>query len=52
MQLDLCTVFAHMINVRQSSPVYFRNILSNVALNTLLVHCFFGAKSDLRQLIL
>ena len=52
MLLNFSAVLTNMVDVSQGGSVYFRNVLGNVTLNTLLVHCLFCAEADLWQLIL
>jgi hypothetical protein len=51
MLLDFSAVLANMVYVSEGGSVYFRNVLSNVTLNTLLVHRLLGAQTNLWQLI-
>lgn len=51
MLLDFSAVLANMVDVSEGGSVYFRNVLSNVTLNTLLVHRLLGAQTNLWQLI-
>lgn len=50
--LNISAVLTHMVDVSQGGSVYFGNVLGNVTLNTLLVHCLLGAEANLWQLIL